>query len=167
MVRRFDRITVDGKLRTLAVEDGSQIADRPPADNYLLSAERTFAVLISVCDAPRLAGRELAFAYVTGRRCARQNASVLQGLTGEWKISPAYDLPSSYFYSDTTMALRIAGRGGDEFSAADFIGLSSLLGVPGRATRRLLSDLVAFVDGCRPGSTSYRSMAVRSRNSAA
>ena len=41
LVRRFDRITVSGEVRALAVEDGCQAADRPPADKYLLSAERT------------------------------------------------------------------------------------------------------------------------------
>ena len=59
LVRRFDRVTVDGALRSLAAEDGCQVSDRPPADKYLLGADRTFAVLAAVCDAPALAGREL------------------------------------------------------------------------------------------------------------
>ena len=83
LVRRFDRITVDGRLRALAVEDGCQAADRPPADKYLLGADRTFAALAAVCDAPALAGRELvrqlAFAYLTGNGDAHaKNFSVLQ-----------------------------------------------------------------------------------------
>lgn len=69
LIRRFDRVTVDGRLRALAVEDGCQVADRPPADKYLLGADHVFAALTAVCDAPALAGRELirqlAFAYLT------------------------------------------------------------------------------------------------------
>ncbi len=84
LIRRFDRVTVDGQLRALAVEDGCQAADRPPADKYLLSADRTFAALAAVCDAPALAGRELirqlAFAYLTGNGDAHaKNFSVCAG----------------------------------------------------------------------------------------
>lgn len=59
LLRRFDRITVNGELRAHAVEDGCQAADRPLADKYLLSTDRTVAALTAVCDAPVLAGREL------------------------------------------------------------------------------------------------------------
>jgi serine/threonine-protein kinase HipA len=146
LIMRFDRITVDGTPRPLAIEDGCQVLDRPPADKYLLGADRTFAALAGVCDATTVAGRDLirqlAFAYLIGNGDAHaKNFSVLQGLDGEWRVSPTYDMPSSYPYGDTTMALSIGGRSGGDFGASDFIALGARLAVPERAVRRLLSDL--------------------------
>jgi serine/threonine-protein kinase HipA len=151
LVRRFDRITVSGELRTLAVEDGCQAADRPPADKYLLGADRTFAVLAAVCDAPALAGRELicqlAFAYLSGNGDAHaKNFSVLQDPSGEWRVSPVYDVPCTHVYGDTTMAISIGNRSGSEFSVTDFIELGSTLRVPERAVRSALTELADRAD---------------------
>jgi serine/threonine-protein kinase HipA len=151
LVQRFDRITVDGRLGSLAVEDGCQAADRPPADKYLLAAERTTAALASLCDAPIVAGRELvrqlAFAYLTGNGDAHaKNFSVLQDPAGEWKVSPAYDVPCSYVYGDHTMALSIQGRVGDDFGFKDFAALGSSLNVPERAIRRTVTELIERAD---------------------
>jgi len=151
LVRRFDRTTVDGALHLLAVEDGCQVLNRPPADKYLVGTDRTFAALAGVCDAATLAGRDLirqlVFAYLTGNGDAHaKNFSVLQRDDGEWRVSPAYDVPSSYLYGDTTMALSIGGRSGGDFGADDFVSLGAWLGVPDRAVRRVLSDLRDRVD---------------------
>jgi len=151
LIRRFDRITVDGALHVLAVEDGCQVLDRPPADKYLLGTDRTFAALAAVCDAATVAARDLirqlAFAYLAGNGDAHaKNFSVLQGLDGEWRVSPVYDTPSSYPYGDTTMALSIGGRSGGDFGAADFVQIGERLGVPERAVRRLLSRLTERAD---------------------
>lgn len=156
LVRRFDRITVGGELRSLAVEDGCQVSGRPPADKYLLGAEPTFGALAAVCEARTLAGRELirqlAFAYLTGNGDGHaKNFSVLQGLDGEWRVSPLYDAPSSYLYDDTTMALTMGGRGGGDFGFADFVALGARLDVPERAVRRALTDLAERVDLWLPG----------------
>lgn len=155
LVRRFDRITVEGQPRALAVEDGCQAADRPPADKYLLSADRTFAALAAVCDAPALAGRELirqlVFAYLTGNGDAHaKNFSVLQDQFAEWRVSPVYDVPCTQVYGDATMAMSIGGRSGAEFSASDFVDLGKTLGVPPRATARALADLVERTDRWLP-----------------
>ncbi len=151
LVRRFDRTTVDRTLHLLAVEDGCQVQNRPPADKYLLGADLTFAALAAVCDAAALAGRDLirqlAFAYLIGNGDAHaKNFSVLQGEDGEWRVSPAYDVPSSYLHGDTTMALSIGGRSGSDFDAADFVSLGGRLGVPDRAVQRVLSGLRDRVD---------------------
>jgi serine/threonine-protein kinase HipA len=151
LVRRFDRTTVDGAVHLLAVEDGCQVLGRPPADKYLLSADRTFLALAAVCDAVTLAGRDLirqlAFAYLTGNGDAHaKNFSVLQGLDGEWRVSPGYDAPSSYPYGDTTMALSIGGRSGGDFGVVDLVALGGQIGVPERAVRRVLSDLTDRAD---------------------
>jgi serine/threonine-protein kinase HipA len=155
LVRRFDRVTVDGRLRALAVEDGCQAADRPPADKYLLGADRIFAALAAVCDAPAVAARQLvrqlAFAYFTGNGDAHaKNFSVLQDITGEWRASPVYDAPSSYPYGDVTMALSINGRSGSDFQPDDFVQLGRHLGVPERAVRRSLAELADRVDQWLP-----------------
>jgi serine/threonine-protein kinase HipA len=151
LIRRFDRTTVDGQVHSLAVEDGCQAAGLPPADKYRVNADRAFAVLSALCDAPAVAGRDLlrqlAFAYLTGNGDAHaKNFSVVQRLDGEWRISPAYDTPSSYVYGDRTMALAIGQRHGSEFTSMDFVGLGARIGVPERAVRRALSDLAQRVD---------------------
>lgn len=155
LVRRFDRITVAGELRALAVEDGCQAADRPPADKYLLSTDRTFAALGAVCDAPVLAGRELirqlAFAYLTGNGDAHaKNFSIVQDQSGEWQVSPVYDVPSSHLYGDTTMAMSLSGRSSSDFGAKDFVALGAAIGVPERATRSALTELADRVDRWLP-----------------
>ena len=57
-----------------------------------------------------------------------------------------YDVASSYPYGDTTMALSIGGRSGGDSGSKDFVELGNRLGVPERAVRRVLSDLVDRVD---------------------
>jgi serine/threonine-protein kinase HipA len=89
----------------------------------------------------------LAFAYLTGNGDAHAKTfSVLQAPAGEWKASPVYDVPCSQVYGDTRMALSIGGRTGAEFGAHDFVDLGEALGVPQRATRRALTDLVERAD---------------------
>jgi len=71
---------------------------------------------------------------------------VLQSADGEWRPAPAYDLRSSQPYGDSTMALSIGGRATGDVGAGNFIGLGRGLGVPERATRRLLTEVI---DGSR------------------
>lgn len=147
LVRRFDRVTVGRKPRSLAVEDGCQVLGLPPADKYRVGVEAVFGALAAVCGAPIPAGRDLvrqlAFAYLTGNGDAHaKNFSVLRGVDGQWRVSPAYDLPSSQPYGDTTMALSIGGRRGSDFGGGDFVAVGAGLGLPERAVRRILADLV-------------------------
>jgi serine/threonine-protein kinase HipA len=151
LIRRFDRTTVDGRPHMLAVEDGCQAAGLPPADKYRAGAGRTFAALAALCDAPAVAARELirqlAFAYLTGNGDAHaKNFSVVQGLDGEWRASPAYDMPCTYIYGDRTMAMSIGSRAGGEFTTADFVGLGAALGVTERAVRGALRHLAQASD---------------------
>jgi serine/threonine-protein kinase HipA len=156
LVRRFDRVTVEGRLHLLAVEDGCQVSDRPPADKYLLGAGSTFAALAARCDAPVLAARELirqlCFAYLTGNGDAHaKNFSVLQDVEGEWKVSPSYDVPCSYLYGDVTMALSIGGRTGGDFGMSDFLALGRELDVPQRAVERAVREISDRCDAWLPG----------------
>ena len=151
LVPRFDRITVDGSPVALAVEDGCQVCGRPPADKYVLGTERVFAALVEVCDAPAVAARtlliQLAFAYVTGNGDAHaKNFSVLQTPDGEWRASPTYDVPSSQPYGDTTMAMSIGGRSGTDVTWNDLVALGGELGLPERAVRRTIAELLERID---------------------
>ncbi|GAC1441325.1 MAG: type II toxin-antitoxin system HipA family toxin [Mycobacteriales bacterium] len=153
LVERFDRpgLNADSGTHMRAVEDACQATGRPPADKYVLSTEEAFGALVGLCQAPLPAARvflaQLAFAYVTGNGDAHaKNFSVLQTADGEWRPAPAYDLPSSQPYGDSTMAMSIGGRTSGDLGAEDFLELGRGLGVPERAVRKLLSQVV---DGSR------------------
>jgi serine/threonine-protein kinase HipA len=119
-VRRFDRSTgADGTVRSIAVEDGCQVLNRYPAAKYAVTAEQVVAGLVGVTRAHPVAARQLfaqlVFAYLTGNGDAHaKNFSVLESGSGEWRIAPAYDLPSWQPYGDHTLALSIGGRRRDD-----------------------------------------------------
>ncbi len=153
LVERFDRpgLSAGPDPQIRAVEDACQASGRPPADKYVLSTEEAFGALVGLCQAPLPAARiflsQLAFAYVTGNGDAHaKNFSVLQSADGEWRPAPAYDLPSSQPYGDSTMALSIEGRSTGDLGADDFVELGRGLGLPERATRKLLTEVI---DGSR------------------
>jgi serine/threonine-protein kinase HipA len=151
-VTRFDRITVDGELRSLAVEDGCQVLGLYPASKYSVSTETLLARLSAVCEArvPAAADflHQAAFAYLTGNGDAHaKNFSVLEDASGRWQPAPAYDLPSSYPYGDTTMALSISGRRDGNIPGARFVVLGGELGLPARAARKILDRVAASADG--------------------
>ena len=106
--------------------------------------------LSSVCGAPIVAARDLlkqlVFAYLSCNGDAHaKNFSVLRGVGGEWAVTPAYDLPSSSPYGDTSMALSVGGKLRENIGRADFIGLGETTGVRERATARVINELLAAV----------------------
>lgn len=115
LVTRFDRISsTDGPIPS-AVEDGCQALGRWPADKYSVTTSEVFHGLTRLCAAEKLAARDLfrqlCFAIVTGNGDLHaKNVSVLSTNRDEWRIAPAYDLPSTAFYGDRTLALSIGGR---------------------------------------------------------
>ncbi len=156
-VQCFDRVPQGSDLspRMLAVEDACQVLGRPPADKYLTSYEETLGALATVCQAPLPAARtllgQLVFAYLSGNGDAHaKNFSVLQDPSGEWLPSPAYDLPSSQSYGDTTMALSLGGRRSGDYEGRDFVALGSALGLPETATRKLVKSQAERVDAWLP-----------------
>ena len=116
LVTRFDRVPLgDGDVAARAVEDGCQVLGRWPADKYSVSSEELALVLIGLCAARPVAARDIfrqfAFAVATGNGDLHaKNLSVLQQPGGEWRIAPAYDLPSTALYGDSTLALRLGGK---------------------------------------------------------
>jgi len=151
LVTRFDRISInDANSISLAMEDASQVLGRPPADKYIVSTEDAFKALSDLCLAPLPAARnfitQLVFAYLTGNGDAHaKNFSILQNTDGEWQPTPAYDLPSTYFYGDDSMAMTLHLKSTD-FGANDFVLLGAHLGLPERAIRRIIKDISDRVD---------------------
>jgi serine/threonine-protein kinase HipA len=156
LVRRFDRVPQAEGQRplSLAVEDACQVLGLPPADKYRVSAERALGALASLCQSPLAAGRTLlmqaVFAYLTGNGDAHaKNFSVLQGSDGEWAPTPAYDVPSSQPYGDSTLGLSVNSRTADP-GGRDFMVLGRALGLPDRASGRVIAAQVDRVDSWLP-----------------
>ena len=157
LVRRFDRVAANHTNSTtmLAQEDACQVLGRYPADKYNLSAVEVVGGLAAATSAPIVAAREvirqLAFAYLTGNGDAHaKNFSVLCDVTGEWRVSPAYDLPSSHPYGDYTTALSIGGKTDERIGRSDFVALGESVAVRARATERTLSELIDRTDDWLP-----------------
>lgn len=149
-VVRFDR---PGDHR-LAVEDGCQVQGRVPGEKYTVGYPSTFRALGAVCDARPLALRtllaQLTFAILTGNGDAHaKNFSVLQAPDGEWQVSPAYDVPSSYPYGDTTLAMSVNSRRSD-VGGSDLLALAKDVGLPARAALRVLREAAERVEGWLP-----------------
>ncbi len=161
LVHRFDRVasadpTTEATTAMLAQEDGCQVLGRYPADKYALDAADVVRGLAAVTSAPIVAARDLvrqlAFAYLTGNGDAHaKNFSVLCDAQGEWRVSPAYDLPSSQPYGDRTTALPIGGKTDDRIGRSEFVALGESVSVRARAVESVVSDLVDRVDAWLPG----------------
>lgn len=145
VVRRFDReVRVDGSVVRRAVEDATQALGRYPADKYALTSEQVTDGLASLCAARLVAARacfvQFAWAWLTGNGDLHgKNASVLQAASGEWRIAPIYDIPSTLPYGDQSMALPLQGatRG---LSRKRFLGFGAAIGLPARAAERALDE---------------------------
>lgn len=152
LVRRFDRVlTEKSELVALAQEDACQALGRYPADKYNVTAEEAVSALVSLTRAKPVAARDLvqqaAFAYLTGNGDQHaKDLSVVRLPTGEWRTSPAYDVPSTYPYGDVTMALPIAGRTREDITRESFLQFGLAVGVTERATAKLLGHLCDAVD---------------------
>ena len=148
LVRRFDRaVQPDGSFKRLAQEDACQVLGRYPSDKYRTTTEDVIQALAYPTSAPIVAARALlqqfAFAYLSCNGDAHGKNFSLLKVQGEWRVSPAYDLPSSYPYGDLTMALPIGKKRGEDIGRADFVQLGTACGVPVKASERVLDRLVA------------------------
>jgi serine/threonine-protein kinase HipA len=148
LVRRFDRIQEDGTVRLLAVEDACQALGRWPGDKYVISTEEAITGLAQCCRAPGVAALELyrllVFAYLSGNGDLHaKNLAILHDRRGEWRVAPAYDLPSSAVYGDRTMALPIGGRIRQQLSWAMLRTLGEAIGIPARLAAQVIHEQVA------------------------
>jgi serine/threonine-protein kinase HipA len=152
LVKRFDR--VPGRERgvmELAQEDGCQVLGRYPADKYRVTTEAVVGALSGVCRAQPVAAltllKQFAFAYLTCNGDAHaKNFSVVRVRPDEWRVSPAYDVPTSYVYDDHTMALTLNGRIKEDIGREDFIALGEAVGVRGAAVMHALDELCERAD---------------------
>jgi serine/threonine-protein kinase HipA len=117
-LKRFDRINKEtGKIR-LAAEDGCQVMNIYPSEKYDVDFVAMAKALIEICPARGAAGfnlfKQLVFNWLIGNGDAHaKNFSILESESGEWMISPAYDLLCTRFYEDRgdrEMALGIRGE---------------------------------------------------------
>jgi serine/threonine-protein kinase HipA len=143
LVTRFDRVagSSDG-VQMIPVEDAAQAAGVWPADKYNLSFEHAASALVGLTKAPLVAAsrllEQLAFAWLTGNGDQHaKNLSVYEAVPGEYRITPAYDLPSTLFYGDDTLALAVDGR--DSLTVRRFMAAADALGVTPRSARRVLA----------------------------
>lgn len=152
LVRRFDRVSApDDGLMMLAQEDGCQVLARYPADKYRVTTEAVIGALANVCRARPVAAqmliRQFAFAYLICNGDAHaKNFSVLCTEDGEWRITPVYDVPSSYVYGDYTMALTLNDKSREDIGRQDFIALGRAVGVRPRAVENALDELSERVE---------------------
>jgi serine/threonine-protein kinase HipA len=155
VVTRFDRAP-GTSTGARAVEDGCQVLGRYPSAKYALTTEEVLGKLASLCEAPVPAAAEflaqVAFAYLTGNGDAHaKNFSIIQDQTGRWQPTPAYDLPSSQPYGDSTLALSVNGRRDGNISGTHFVALAEYLGVRARAARAIIGRVADSADAWMGG----------------
>ncbi|GAB2737010.1 type II toxin-antitoxin system HipA family toxin [Nocardioides pakistanensis] len=152
VVRRYDRVHVEGREHLLAAEDGCQVLGLHPEAKYRLTTEEVLGRLSGLCEAPLPAAREFlaqaVFAYVSCNGDAHaKNFSILQELSGRWAPAPAYDLPTSQPYGDHTLALSVTGKRDGNITGSRYVALGVELGLPERAARRVVAEVARQVDG--------------------
>ena len=146
LVQRFDRMSKPtGGVAMLAQEDGCQVLARYPADKYRLTTEEVIDGLAGVCRARPVAAlallKQFAFSYLICNGDAHaKNFSVVRA-SDEWRVAPAYDVPTSYVYGDHTLALPLKGKRREDIGREDFIALGATVGVRAPAVARALDEL--------------------------
>lgn len=149
LVSRFDR-QPGGRPELLPAEDGCQVLGLWPADKYNTTMSKVIMGLAQLCSAElaavHTAFRQVVFALVTGNGDLHaKNLSVLF-VDGEWRMTPAYDLPSTLFYGDSTLALPIGGKRRD-ISRKALSVFAQELGLSERITQRIIDEVLdATVD---------------------
>jgi len=152
LVRRFDRVALpSGSASSLACEDACQVLGRWPADKYAVTSEEVVSALAALCPARLVATRalfqQLCFAWLTGNGDVHaKNLSILGGEGGEWRIAPAYDLPSTVPYGDLTLALTLNGRTRG-LSRRHLLGFADRVGLPPAAAEGVLDALLERISG--------------------
>lgn len=147
-VRRFDRLPQPSdETRALACEDACQVLGRWPADKYNLTTEEVVVALADHCAARPVAlralYRQVCFAWLTGNGDVHaKNLSILSTPEGEWRVAPAYDVPSTVPYGDTSLALSIQGRTRG-ISRSRLLSFAHDIEVSERAAVKALDDLIS------------------------
>lgn len=149
LIERFDRRSPRRGIPAEKIhqEDACQFLDRYPADKYRIGmgeiaegiAERSSAPIVEVAKLLRL----IAFSYLIGNGDlhAKNISLATDPNTGSVRLTPAYDLVSTWPYGDRSMALQFEGRN-DNLKGRDFVNFGARFGVREAAVNRILSDLL-------------------------
>ncbi len=152
LVRRFDRVAdPSGSTIPLASEDACQVLGRWPADKYHLSAEQVVMGLAVHCQARPVAlqrlFQQICFAWLTGNGDVHaKNMAILRTSEGEWRVAPAYDLPSTVPYGDKSLALAVQGRTRG-VSRRYLLAFADAVGLRERIALRVLDGLLERTEG--------------------
>jgi serine/threonine-protein kinase HipA len=122
-----------------------------PQHGLSQSTEDAITGLARRCRAPGVAALELfrllVFAYLSGNGDLHgKNLAIGQDQRGEWKTTPAYDLPSSAIYGDRDMALPIAGKIRQQLSWPMLRTLGEAVGIPSRLAANVIHEQTAAAD---------------------
>lgn len=154
VVSRFDRTPTRGGKHDspgmVAVEDACQVLGLWPADKYNTTTEKVIVALSQLCAANLVAVRhafeQVAFAILTGNGDLHaKNLSIMQR-DGEWSLAPAYDIPSTLLYGDTSFALTIGSKRRD-VSRRQLIAFANSLGLTTKAAERIITALLDATAG--------------------
>lgn len=67
----------------------------------------------------------------------------MQDQQGEWRVTPAFDMPSSALYGDRVIALSAGGRIRQQLSRAMLRSLGEAIGIPSRLAASVVREQLA------------------------
>lgn len=145
VIERFDRTPRGAKRRQ---EDFCQLSLKAPKEKYDGSAELCVRVLRRFATEPRIEILRWFRLFVVGWWTGNgdmhlKNFSLLADDEGRFKLSPAYDLVCTRLYLPSDpLALPVGGKR-DNLTARSWIELAAYCGIPAKAARRVLDEVVA------------------------
>jgi serine/threonine-protein kinase HipA len=148
IVRRFDRLPNGSKLRQ---EDFCQLAQQPPKDKYLGSAEQCVRIVRQYASEPLIElmklYRLLLFAWWTGNGDMHlKNFSLLTGEDDIIRLTPAYDLVSTHLViPGDPLALPVGGKQ-TKLVVGDWLRLADYCGLPHTVAERMFRKLEDVTD---------------------
>lgn len=156
LVERFDRL---GGAR-LPQEDACQLAGVYPAAKYRLKTESVIATLGATVERGGGSARQAtiqlfrltAYSYLIGNGDLHgKNYSIHVNARGNWAVTPGYDLVCTQPYAGWSdpMALNLYGRA-NRWTRAHVVDSAHRLGIPARATTRMLDEVTEGVRAAIP-----------------
>lgn len=147
LVKRFDRLLVEGEVERLHQEDMCQLVGAYPASKYSITMRSVMLTLDEVATAPLQAKLEVlmryVFAYLMGNADLHaKNISVLWK-AGTRNLTPCYDLVCTLAYPDLDrhMALPLDGKNLN-FKRKDIVAFGLRFGILEKAIEMSLDQLI-------------------------
>jgi serine/threonine-protein kinase HipA len=148
IVRRFDRLPAGEKVTQ---EDFCQLAKQPPKDKYRGSAEQCVQIVKQYASEPLIEllklYRLLLLTWWSGNGDMHlKNFSLLTGDDGIAKLTPAYDLVSTYLViPDDPLALPVGGKK-TNLARGDWLRFADYCGLPRKVAQRVIDEQIAITD---------------------